>query len=289
MKNLKKTIALIIVLGVVGIAKARVPTYSLADAIKKKLVKVEINGADKTQPNSTGHYGKCIQMELTNLTLQHFKIKLNNGQQLVPSDTSVQNMMVTEGHIFTFNPRKKRKEYINAMCIQKSDRSPNKSMDFTLGSMSNGHLLGIAQLIEKHKYYNGAAQKAVWCISDGQNIRTIHSTDSVMECTLQKFVSVATGQAMPKKHKTAEKPKLRPSTNTVTFEWGSNKTYKTTLVVLNMKNKPVKVILKDKMLPAGHHSYEVLLSTADLPKGYYKVVLYINNKPQMNRKVQLGR
>lgn len=289
MKNLKNTIALIIVLLMVVIAKAKVPTYSLANAIKKKLVKVEIKGADKTQPNSTAHYGKCIQMELTNLTLQHFKVKLSIGQQLVPSDTSIQNMMVTQGHIFAFNPHKKRKEYVNAMCIQKHDGSPNKSMDFTIGSMSNGHLLGIAQLVEKYKYYNSSAQKAVWCISDGQNINTIHNTDSVMEYRLQKFVSVATGQKMPKRYRKAEKPRLRPSTNTVTFEWGTDKTYKTSLVVLNMRNKPVKVILKGKMLPAGYHSYEILLSTADLPKGHYKVVLYINNKPQMNRKVQLGR
>lgn len=289
MKVLKNILALLIVLGFSSSIKAKLPTYTLDNAIKKKLIRVKISGADVSQPNSSGHYGKCLQIEMTNLTSQRFKIKLKNGQQFVPGDSSIQNMMLTQGEIFVFSPKKHHKEYINAMCVEKHDGAPFKSINFSLGNMSTGHLLGISKLVEKHKYFNSTAQSAVWCISDGADISSITGSDSIMVSRLQKFVSEATGQTIPKWVNRTEKRIMRPSTNTVTFEWITSKTHKTTLVILDKNNKLVKEILKDIMLPAGEHSYKMTLSTAHLPKGYYKVLLYIDNKIQMQRKVRLGR
>ena len=289
MKTLSKTLVLAITLCIYGFANAKLPTYTLAEAIQKKLITVQIMGADETQLNSSSHYGKCIQMALTNTTSQSFKIKLTAGQQFEPDDSTIQNMMVTEGELFVLAPRKKHKGYINAMCVQHHDGGPNKTVKFTMGSMSNGHLLGIAQLVEKHKYFNETAQSAVWCISDGEDISTIQNDeDTTMTYILQKFVSEATGQPMPTKQVHAQ-PAKRYSKTTVTFEWSTHDTYKTTLVVLDMQNKPVMEILKDVDLPAGEHSQTIELNEADLPKGYYKIILYLNNKPQMTRKVKLGR
>jgi hypothetical protein len=291
MNVIKKVIVTIITLSSIATAYAKLPTYTLANALKKKLIEVKISGADVIQENSSGHYGKCLQIEITNLTTQRFKVKLINGQQFEPGDSSIQNMMLTEGEIFVFSPKRYRKEYINAMCVEKHDGAPYKNISFTVGSISDGHLLGISQLVEKYKYFNSTAQNAVWCISDGEDINTINSTDTLMQFRLQKFVSEATGQPMPTRHVAIKRlrPALRPSTNTVTFAWETSKTHKTTLVVLDKNNKPVKEVLKDIILPAGHHSYPIILSTANLPKGYYKVILYIDNKIAMQRRVRLGR
>lgn len=293
MKTLSKTLVLAIALCTYGVANAKLPTYTLTEAIQKKLITVQIMGADQIQPASNSHYGKCIQMELTNTSNQSFKIKLAAGQQFEPDDSAIQNMMVTEGVLFVLTPRKKHKEYINAMCVQHHDGGPNSTVKFTMGNMSNGHLLGIAQLVEKYKYFNSTAQSAVWCISDGEDISTIQNDeDSVMTYVLQKFVSEATGQPMPTKQVhalPAAQTAKRYSKTTVTFEWSTHETYATTLVVLDMQNKPVMEILKDVSLPAGEHSQTIVLNEADLPKGDYKIILYLNNKPQMTRKVKLGR
>lgn len=296
MKNLSKTVATLCFVAVTFYLQAKLPTYSLTDAIKKKLITVEIKGADQTQPNSSGHYGKCIQMEITNLTTQRFKLQLDAGQQFEPGDSSIQNMMVTEGELFVFTPKKHRKEYINAMCVQKHDGGPNATVNFSMGSMSDGHLLGIAQLLDKHKYFNSTAQDAVWCISDGENISSITGDDPKMVQILQKFVSEATGQPIPKRYPTSQKPRPQRRERTeridkhnIVFEWVTSKEYKTTLVVLNKDNKPVQEIMKDVMLPAGNHREEIVLSTENLPKGYYRIVLYINDRPQMHRKIKLGR
>lgn len=289
MKKLSKTLVLAITLSIYGVANAKLPTYTLAEAVQKKLITVQIMGADEPQPSSSSHYGKCIQIELTNTSTQSFKIKLAAGQQFEPDDSTIQNMMVTEGELFVLTPKKRHKEYINAMCIQHHDGGPRSTVKFSMGSMSNGHLLGIAQLLEKHKYFNGTAQNAVWCISDGEDISTIQNDeDTVMTYILRKFVSEATGQPMPTRQVHA-KPAQRQSKTTVTFEWSTHETYKTTLVVLDMQNHPVMEILKDADVAGGDHSETIILSTANLPEGFYKIVLYLNNKPKMSRKVQLGR
>ncbi|HYG16868.1 MAG TPA: hypothetical protein VEC12_14010, partial [Bacteroidia bacterium] len=162
MKGLNKGLMLAVLLFAGVFANAGNPTYTLSDALKKKLIKAEIQGADSAGPESGGHYGKCLQMKLTNLTAQKFNVKLEAGQQLEPGDTSIQTMMVTEGEMFSFNSGKTQKKYINAMCIQKSDGGPGRKAMFTTGLMSTGNLLGIAHLVEKHKYFDRAGQAAVW-------------------------------------------------------------------------------------------------------------------------------
>lgn len=289
MKALHKIVALLTVIFTAINAFAKLPTYSITEALHKNLITLKIAGADSSLPNSSNYYGKCMQIEIKNTSVQYFKIKLNSGQQFIPNDTSKQNMMVTQGMLFAFRPGTHKKEYINAMCVQKNDGAPTAQINFTIGNMSKGHLLSIAQLVEKHKYFNSTAQNAVWCISDGSDISTINGNDSTMVSILQQFVSKATGQKIPSYHQRTHRKIKRYSTNTVTFEWGTSKEYNTTLVVLNTSNQPVKEVFKNKLLPQGHHSYEILLSTADLPKGYYKVILYVNNRITMQRRVRLGR
>lgn len=283
MKKLSNTLVLLVVMCIAQAAIAKLPTYTLAEALKKKLLTVEIQGAG-------GHYGKSIQLKLTNTGTVGYRLKLPAGQQFEPDDSTIQNMMVTEEMMFVLNPKKTQTELVNAMCVQKHDGGPGKTTNFSMGNMSNGHLLGIAQLLDKHKYFGDVAQNAVWCISDGEDISTIYSEDTVMAHVLQKFVSEATGQPMPKREaRTMPTQPRRHAKTTVTFEWDVHAACKTTLVVLDMNNQPMMEVLKDVDLPAGHHSYTIELSTANLPEGQYKIVLYLNNQPKMSRKVKLGR
>lgn len=292
MKGITKVLALAVLLFTGMFAKAANPTYTLAEALKKKLIKAEIKGADSASPSSGGHYGKCLQIKLTNLTTQKFNVQITAGQQLEPDDSTIQTMMVTEGELFAFNTLKTQKKYINAMCIQKNDGGPGRQVVFKTGVMSTGNLLGIAQLVEKHKYFDGVGQAAVWCISDRQPISSIYCDDTVKLKILQEFVSKATGQVIPPRgHQPDDQPQQprRGFKTTVTFEWTASKAYKTTLVVLDMNNKPMMEILKDQTLQQGFHKYSFELSTSELPEGEYKVLLYLDNKIFMQRKVKLGR
>lgn len=247
--------------------------YTIQRALAKKLIKAEIRGVDTIQQNSWRNFGKCMQITLTNLSPQKFNVNIEAGQQLLPADTTVQTMLVTEGAVFTLSPRGKQKKYINALCMQMPDKAPDYSKTFSLGSMSSGSLLQMAKLAEKNKYFDSTAQLALWCITDDLHIKHVTSIDSVETNTLQKFVSEATGQPIPEYHN----GKLVGKTTTV-IEGGWPKEHITTLTVYDAKGKIVKQPVKDQKSAAGFHSYTVVLSTVDLKPGKYTLKLFIDNK-----------
>lgn len=290
MKANTKGLIVILLLFSAVVTYAGNPTYTLKQALDKKLVTAEIKGGDSLAPSTGGHYGKCIQIQLTNLTKDKFNVQVDAGQQLEPGDTSIQTMMVTEGLMFAFKGAKTQKKYVNAMCIQKHDGGPNKLIKFKTGSMSNGYLLSIALLVEKHKFFDATGQSAVWCISDNAPIEDIDSEDTVKLKILQEFVAKATGQKIPsRKLKNTPQEPQRHFKTTVTFEWVTRKASLTTLVVLDMNNNPVMEIIKDVSMPGGTYTEDIVLSTLTLPEGEYKVVLYLNKQVFMQKKIKLGR
>lgn len=263
-------------------ASAADSTYTFKRALSKRLIKAEIRGVENVQPNSSHNYGQCMQMKLTNLTTQQFNVKLEAGQQLVPGDTTVQTMLVTEGKTFSLKSRSSVQEYINAMCMQMHDAAPVYKHTFSAGEMSKGNMLTFAQLLEKQKYFDSTAQYALWCLTDNVDIKAIKGSDTNQVKQLQKFVSEATGQPVPEYYK----GKLVVKAN-ATFEWGASEDHTATLVIMNSKNQVVKNVLKDEKLTTGYHTYNVELSTIEYTPGTYTIKLFLNGKLQSTEKVKL--
>lgn len=259
-------------------------TYTLTDAIAKKMVKAEIKGADVVQPNSGNTYGKCMLLKLINNTNTVFNVKLEVGQQLVPADSTVQTMIVTENRTFLMKARGQIKEYINAMCMQMFDAPPTKDKSFSVGGLSTGYLMGIAQLINEKKYFDTTGQYAVWGISDNLDVSFVNSPDTAKRGLLQRYVCKATGQPLPEYKDGKLVTKMSE-----TVEWGSSKVQKATLTVYDKKGKVVRQVLKDEQMTIGYHSYVIVLSNAELPAGEYKIVLYLDGKLESTRKVVLPK
>lgn len=259
-------------------------TYTLTDAIAKKMVKAEIKGADVMQPNSGNTYGKCMLLKLINSTNTVFNVKLEVGQQLVPADSTVQTMIVTENRTFLMKARGQIKEYINAMCMQMFDAPPTKDKSFSVGGLSTGYLMGVAQLINEKKYFDSTGQYAVWGVSDNLDVSYVNGKDTTERGILQRYVCKATGQPLPEYKDGKLVTKM-----TETVEWGSSKVQKATLTVYDKKGKVVRQVLKDEQMTIGYHSYGIVLSNAELPAGEYKIVLYLDGKLESTRKVMLPK
>lgn len=284
MAKRKIVILLSLFLGFCNLVKAETPTYTITEALAKRLIRADIRGVDTVQPNSSNNYGKCMQVTLTNTTRRPFNVTIEAGQLLFPKDTNVQIMLVTEGTQFDLKARGTVKKYINALCSEMHDAAPVNAHTFKSGAMSSGNKLRLAKLIEEKKYFDSTAQIALWCITDNADIQYIKGSDSNEVKTLHKFVSEATGQPIP----IFKNGKL-VITATETIEWGAPKAHTATLLVLNKKGKVVKTILKDEKLPIGYQSRQVIISTPDYPLGEYKVVLYLDGKKQMTRIVKLEK
>lgn len=187
MRSIKTLLGIVLLFTTISIK-----AISLQDAISKKLISVTIGAND----SESSYYGDCIKLSIKNKSTKELKIELLAGMFLMPEDSSIQRMMVAEQMIFALNASADKEVTINAFCTQMHNSSPSESTIFKVGKMAKGHLLGLAKLISKHKFFSKAGQNAIWCITDGQELYNINSNNESETKILREFVSKATNQAL---------------------------------------------------------------------------------------------
>lgn len=171
-------------------------TITLNKALESNMIAVAITGAD--QSGNSGSYtpsytGLCIQLEIENLTGNNIKVFLDAGRFLQPEDTSVQRMMVTKDQMITLIKKSKKKTRAYAMCSQLLRHAPGTSTKFSLGKKADGKLLELAQLLSKNNYQSGAAQSAVWALTDNDDVYNITSDNPAETKALRTFIKAAKG------------------------------------------------------------------------------------------------
>lgn len=170
--------------------------YTLQQALDQKLIRLDMSGAPEDTTYSgeqNGHLGPCISAMFENTTSASVQVLVEYGYRLVPDDTTVQTMLVTQNLLVTLPAKSKKSQRLYAMCSQAGKSSPSTRIKFKTGKRATGHLLGIAELINRKKYQNGAAQNAVWCITDDHSLTSIVHTDTTIMYDLRTFVAKAKG------------------------------------------------------------------------------------------------
>ncbi|MCF8296105.1 MAG: hypothetical protein K9J13_01050 [Saprospiraceae bacterium] len=291
MRNLK---ILFLFIFIVSLTPAK--AISLKDAIKQNLISVNIKG----KRGESSHYGKCISLEIKNLTNKSQKIELSPGLFLMPEDSSVQRMMVAEEQLIVLNPSASKKMTINAFCTQMSKSSPSDDLAFNTGKMATGHLLELTQLISKHKFSSSAAQNAIWCITDKNDIYGICSNDENENKILREYVSKATGQPLNKvfykttassgenhddywqTHSSKEKITYR---DTVVYSNRDGGTY--SLIMFAEDSTEMIVFFKDRYIrPNNKTTQSFSLTYSSFPIGkYYFRITKDNNEIIYNKEI----
>ena len=196
-------------------AKAEI-AYKLSEAIQKKLVSVNVSGAKSDTSfhgDYSSHYGPCMAKEIVSTTNENLNLNLEYGYRLVPDDSSLQTMMVTQSLIVKLQPKQKKNYRIYAMCTEAHDGGPGPEEKFVLRNRATGNLLGLAELINRKKYQNDAAQNAVWCFTNDYDLSSIYNADTVTMYELRRFVAKAKGISFdqPIKSLSFSKPKYSKS------------------------------------------------------------------------------
>jgi len=173
---------------------AKAALISVKSAYEKKLIKLEIKGAAKKEGETfiSGHYGKCLEINITNLTNSPLNLTLETGRKLICDNDSTQDMLVTQSLIFVLNGKSSDNQKIYAMCIAKNKISPSGKSKFKIGNMAENYLLQLALLIEKYAYQDCAGQNAIWALIAKHDSSDIWCTDNYIERTaLRRFVTYA--------------------------------------------------------------------------------------------------
>ncbi len=249
---------------------ANVQTVSLTQALEKGWVNFSAKGLG-------GHTGQCINLEITNVYKKEIKIEIYAGLNLIPDDTAIQNMIVTQDRFLVIAPQAKRNVKIYAMCTEKNDRGPDNEVLFAMGEMADGNLMEIVQFVNKKKFQSTAAQHAIWCITDNESLSGIYdAANTALSKELRLLVAKLTGNIPP--WYTAEYQIQPGNTNTfkplkivTDFRYTLDEDGIVTFAIYNESGDVIQSILENHQEKAGMHLLKIQFEAKDLPDGKYFV------------------
>lgn len=166
-------------------------TVSIKDAIDKGMIAVMAKG-------SGGYSDECIELTIENRTGEDVILSIEAGRGMISEDTAMQDILVTKQYDFLLSKTEKAKLKIFGMCMRAHRSSPSKDSKFTVGKMADSLLVQLARFIDKFNYRNPTAQNAVWALSDGNPLESVHSESSdATGKKLLEFMHVLTGKPFP--------------------------------------------------------------------------------------------
>lgn len=145
---------------------------SILDAINKGMLELKICGAYDPEffyevvDREGVHYGKCMAIVLRSKIDSFVLLKLDCGTMLTPTDSSVQEMLVTHNAVFPLYPGQTYSTRFYAMCAQLHNKAPSIETTFRIGEMADSNLLKIANYLDVNYVQNMLGQHAVWAVTD---------------------------------------------------------------------------------------------------------------------------
>lgn len=151
----------------------RKPTeLSINEAIDKGMLELKISGAYDPRifyevvDKDGVHYGKCMAIILKSKIDSVVLLRLECGTQLIPVDSSVQTMIVTQKAVFPLYPNETYATRFYAMCGQLHDAAPNIETIFRIGELADTGLLKLANYLGENYIQNMLGQHAMWAFTD---------------------------------------------------------------------------------------------------------------------------
>ena len=167
-------------------------SHKMQDALSSQLISAEWTGSSESTPSisiAEGNNYPKMSLSLRNLTHQELEVELDEGFFLKPTDPQYQRMLLVQKIKIKLKPDQRYSQPIYAFCTQASNSGPSSKQKYALDKRAEGALLDLANIIADKKYFNSAAQDAVWSFTDGSSILNISSTNTQIENELQSFVA----------------------------------------------------------------------------------------------------
>ncbi len=144
---------------------------SLKEAADANQIRATISGAwdgtERAYWDPTGqYYGKCIQMDISNLSDDSLHLFIPIGQMLNSADSTVQDMIITKEIKVSIQAHKSLLLDCYAMCAEYHDKMPNQRTRYAIGELADKHLRSIAESIDEMYMQNICGQGAIWAYTD---------------------------------------------------------------------------------------------------------------------------
>jgi len=175
----------------------RKPTeFSINEAIDKGMLELKISGAYDPRifyevvDKDGVHYGKCMAIILKSKIDSVVLLRLDCGTQLIPVDTSVQTMIVTQKAVFPLYPNETYATRFYAMCGQLHDAAPNIETTFRIGELADTGLVKLANYLGDNYIQNVLGQHAMWAFTDEADFEELkkYGADSLSIAKTKKIL-----------------------------------------------------------------------------------------------------
>ncbi|MEO8146298.1 MAG: hypothetical protein ABI723_01610 [Bacteroidia bacterium] len=261
---------------------AKADTLSLSKAIKSNILKCSFEG----NSNST-HYLNPLMVSLESKENKFHTIIIENGQQFISSDSSLQNLVIVKREVITLPPYQKKTSLLSAMCIEMHDGGPQSKVAYAQGKMSDGFLLELTKLIDKQKYFDIAAQQAIWCLINKSPIGNIDGFDSTEVRALQQLVSKATGQPIPK-YVAANNYRQPVITDTLegSFTYMVRQESEVLIAMFDKSNRVVRELYRNNKEPVGKKDFHFVFDSTVYQDEVYYIRLLINGEKRIEGTVR---
>lgn len=260
-------------------------TFGKVIKLNEALLSNKISCTIKGSSEST-HYYEPIQIEINNLSNTTVNIAIETGDLFIPTDTSLQNIVVTENAPIVLLPKATKKLNIKGMCIERGDASGSKTSIYNFMPSNNDTLKKLSDFIAKNKYYSSAAQFAVWTLINNDDINGIISADTTEENNLKQILANLTGKTYTIKQKNSYKTNYyAPPREKVSgmFEYNFIEPKDIQIAMFNKNGILVRELYNQKNVAVGNHkinfAYDASVYTDDLY--YFKLIA--NNEILVNR------
>jgi len=158
----------------------RKPTeISINEAIDKGMLELKISGAYDQRifyevvDKDGVHYGKCMAIILKSKIDSLVILRLDCGTQLIPVDSTVQTMIVTQKALFPLYPNEAYATRFYAMCGQLHDAAPIIETTFSIGELADTGLVKLANYLGDNYIQNMPGQHAMWAYTDQADFKEL--------------------------------------------------------------------------------------------------------------------
>lgn len=144
--------------------------------------------------DSSVHYAQPLAIRLVNAARTKLEVKIPAGFVFVATDSSYQNIVITESVVATLQPGQTKQINLRGMCMERSDHAPSGTCHYNPDKMAPEKIVKLAQFIEKNKFWSPAGQQAMWTLINDEPLYAVSSLDTTQAAILQKYLSEITGK-----------------------------------------------------------------------------------------------
>lgn len=242
------------------------------------------------------HYGKCVLLKLHNPNASKVDYSISAGHQLLASDSSYQNLVVTENVFVSLMPNERKSIPIYAMCTESHDAAPGSNqISYTTILKQNKNLSELSKLIAKEKLYTSEAQQSVWCLVENQSLERIAGFDTSAVRKLQSKVAQLTQQKMPAPPSKTDYKRNYYATPSVmkvkvggSYSFNFPRTKSVQIAMFNRQNVLVRELYKNEQETPGRKTINYAFDATVYTEPVYYMRMFVDGEKRLETKMDMN-